>query len=86
MRSTLCNRDPEDPRRRQGKEGIVLRWRTVESLGTASSKAPRSDLCSGPSLLLLGRKGLKLQEGKEKGRRDKEGKEEEDEESKDGKA
>lgn len=36
--------------------------------------------------LVLGRKGLKLQEGKEKGRREKGDKEEKDEERKDGKS
>lgn len=45
-------------------------------LSAVSSKAPRNDLCPGPSLLSLGRKGLKLQEGEEKGRREKGGKKE----------
>lgn len=56
----------------------------LEPLSTASIKAPRVTYAL--DQLLLGRKGLKLQEGKEKGRREKGGKEEKDEERKDGKS
>lgn len=64
-----CNRAPEDPRRRQVVEDIESDGGHLEPLSTASSKAPRVTYAL--NQLLLGRKGLKLQEGKEKGRRDK---------------
>lgn len=59
-----CNRAPEDPRRRQVAEGIELDGGQLEPLSTASSKAPRVTYAL--DQLLVGRKGLKLQEGRER--------------------